>query len=201
MLRTQLGVTKTVEFSSAKDGGVWFALALDEKNRMIACSFSKENRAKAETAVIRMVASHGRFGQKRTTFTRARLRNLYELYTGRGKAVRSSLDLSHVSPFRQRVYDLLLQIPRGRVTTYGTIAKKLASQRYARAVGAAVGSNPMLLVIPCHRVVPSTLKVGNYGLPGRKPREGTPVKRELLEREGVKFNGNKISNKSLWYPK
>jgi O-6-methylguanine DNA methyltransferase len=188
------------QFSSLKQGEVWFALALDENKKLIACSFSEESRAKAEAAVLRTADSHGAFRQKCESLERFLLRELFELYTGRGRINPNSLDLSHLSPFRRRVYRLLCQVPRGRATTYGTIAKKLGSLRYARAVGTAVGSNPMPLAIPCHRVVPSTLKVGNYGLPGRKPWEGTPVKRHLLEREGVRFNGSKLSKESLWSP-
>jgi hypothetical protein len=58
----------------------------------------------------------------------------------------------------------------------------------------------MPLAIPCHRVVPSTLKVENYGMPGRKPSEGVHVKRQLLMREGVKFKDGNISEESFWSP-
>jgi AraC family transcriptional regulator of adaptative response/methylated-DNA-[protein]-cysteine methyltransferase len=52
-----------------------------------------------------------------------------------------------------RVWDALLQIPMGRLTTYSGIANKLAAPKAARAVGAAVGKNPVSFVVPCHRVV------------------------------------------------
>jgi methylated-DNA-[protein]-cysteine S-methyltransferase len=122
------------------------------------------------------------------------------MYMGRGETDLGSLDLSHVSPFRRKVYLLLCHIPRGRVTTYGAIAEKVGSRRCARAVGLANSSNPMPLAIPCHRVVRSTLKVGYYGLPGREPWDGSHVKRQLLEREGVKFRDGKVSKESLWSP-
>jgi methylated-DNA-[protein]-cysteine S-methyltransferase len=108
--------------------------------------------------------------------------------------------LSNVSEFRRKVYSLLQAIPSGKVATYGALAKKVGGKRYARAVGTAVATNPLSLIIPCHRVVPASLRVGNYGMPGRKPSEGGYVKRGLLEREGVVFRGEKVSVESLWKP-
>jgi methylated-DNA-[protein]-cysteine S-methyltransferase len=119
---------------------------------------------------------------------------------GKGRTELKSLDLSSVSSFRKKVYQVLQEIPRGRVTTYGAIAKKLASRRYSRAVGTAVATNPLPLIVPCHRVVPFSLEIGNYGMGRRKPSEGAYIKHGLLEREGVKVLGNKVSKQSLWYP-
>ena len=111
------------------------------------------------------------------------------------------IDLSLVSNFRKKVYNLLCKIPTGRITTYGEIAKRLGGKRYARAVGTAVATNPLPLIIPCHRVVPASLEIGNYGMGGRKPSTGAYMKRRLLEREGVKFQGRRVSEKSKWIPK
>lgn len=113
----------------------------------------------------------------------------------------TSFDLSGVSGFRRDVYVLLCRIPRGKVTTYGAIARRLGGERYARAVGTAVATNPLPLIVPCHRVVPSSLKVGNYGMCGRDPTTGGYMKRILLEREGVTFEGERISRASIWNPK
>jgi methylated-DNA-[protein]-cysteine S-methyltransferase len=109
-------------------------------------------------------------------------------------------DLSSVSVFRRDVYRTLCKIPLGKVTTYGAIARKLGGRKYARAVGTAVATNPLPLVVPCHRVVPSSLKVGNYGMGGRDPSKGGYMKRMLLEREGVRFQGDKVSKQSIWIP-
>jgi methylated-DNA-[protein]-cysteine S-methyltransferase len=190
-----------IQISSLKRDRVWFALALNENNKMIACSFTEEGRRKAEIAVLDSISPRARYVHISASTISTKFHELYELYMGRGRVKPSSLDLSLVSLFRRKVYSQLCRIPRGRVTTYGRIAKKLGSRRYARAVGTANGSNPMPLAIPCHRVVPSTLKVGNYGMPGRKPWEGSHVKKELLQREGVKFRDSKVSKESLWSPK
>ena len=98
------------------------------------------------------------------------------------------------------MYEVLLRIPRGRVTTYGAIAERLGGKRYARAVGTAVATNPLPLLVPCHRVVPASLRVGNYGMGGREPSTGGYMKRRLLELEGVKFQGGKVSKQSKWMP-
>jgi methylated-DNA-[protein]-cysteine S-methyltransferase len=168
---------------------------------MIACSFSEESQRKAEAAITNSLSPREDYVHEDPSEMSSRFRELHELYNGRGRVKQNSLDLSNVSPFRERVYSLLCRIPRGRVTTYGTIAKELGSLRYARAVGTANGSNPMPLAIPCHRVVLSTLRVGCYGMPGHQPWEGSQVKTQLLEREGVKFRVGKVLKECLWYPK
>lgn len=71
------------------------------------------------------------------------------------------------SPFRQAVWELLLQIPYGRTVSYGDIARRLADERglarvSAQAVGGAVGHNPISVIIPCHRVVGSDGSLTGY---------------------------------------
>lgn len=78
--------------------------------------------------------------------------------------------------FQQAVWKSLLKIPRGKVLSYGDIANDIARPRAVRAVGTAVGSNPVSLVVPCHRVVPAAGGVGNYGW-------GPALKEKILEAE------------------
>lgn len=66
------------------------------------------------------------------------------------------------SEFQLKVWSALLQIPLGNVTTYGAIAAKIGSPKASRAVGTAIGSNPIAMLIPCHRVIQSTGKLGGY---------------------------------------
>lgn len=82
------------------------------------------------------------------------------------------------SGFRLSVWRRLLEIPRGSVTTYGEIARALDAP--ARAVGGAVGHNPISIIIPCHRVVSSDGALTGYAA-------GLDVKRRLLELEGVRL--------------
>lgn len=73
----------------------------------------------------------------------------------------------HTTPFRKRVYESLLRIPYGKVVTYQDIAREIAQERglptmSARAVGSAVGHNPISLIIPCHRVIGSNGSLTGY---------------------------------------
>jgi AraC family transcriptional regulator of adaptative response/methylated-DNA-[protein]-cysteine methyltransferase len=64
--------------------------------------------------------------------------------------------------FQLKVWEALLKIPMGKLSTYGTIAEKIKSPSASRAVGTAIGSNPVAFLIPCHRVIQSTGTVGGY---------------------------------------
>lgn len=67
------------------------------------------------------------------------------------------------TPFRHQVWAQLLAIPAGNPCTYGEIAARIGKPGASRAVGSAVGANPISLLVPCHRVLPHTGKVGSYG--------------------------------------
>jgi AraC family transcriptional regulator of adaptative response/methylated-DNA-[protein]-cysteine methyltransferase len=66
------------------------------------------------------------------------------------------------TPFQLKVWESLLKVPLGSLVTYGDIAKNIASPNSARAVGTAIGSNPIAFLIPCHRVIQSTGYFGGY---------------------------------------
>ncbi|MBE8720280.1 cysteine methyltransferase [Sphingobacterium sp. Ka21] len=66
------------------------------------------------------------------------------------------------TPFQLKVWEALLKIPRGGLSTYGTIAKQINHKKASRAVGTAIGSNPIAYLIPCHRVIQSTGVFGGY---------------------------------------
>ncbi len=88
-----------------------------------------------------------------------------------------------------QIYSLLKQVPAGRVTTYKLLAEKLGGRAY-RAVGQIVKNNPDAPRIPCHRVVKSDGTIG--GFMGTLTGKNILRKKLLLEKEGVKFSGNKI---------
>ena len=77
------------------------------------------------------------------------------------------------APFQIKVWEALLRIPSGHVSTYGEIAKSIGSPKAVRAVGTAVGRNPVSWLIPCHRAIRSTGGLGGY-------HWGLPVKRAML---------------------
>ena len=115
------------------------------------------------------------------------------------KIVRTvNLRKDFTSNFQREVYEWLGRIPRGKVTTYGMISRKLRSG--PRAVGRAVASNPWPLFVECHRVVNADLTVGNYGLCGSLTQRGIATKRSLLLREGVAFKEDRIGRAALWDP-
>ena len=77
-------------------------------------------------------------------------------------------------------------IPWGTTASYGEIARRVGAPRAARAVGGAVGRNPVSLLIPCHRVIASDGTIGGYGGDGWGSRdERLAMKRDLLRREWV----------------
>ncbi len=88
-----------------------------------------------------------------------------------------ALDLRHLPTFTERVLLTLLLVPAGQLLTYGQLAAKAGSPKASRAVGGAVGRNPIPVIVPCHRVVASN-GIGGFGL-------GLPCKRVLLAMEGV----------------
>lgn len=90
------------------------------------------------------------------------------------------LDLEKVPEFNRRAYALLLQIGWGETTTYGALARELGDVGLSRAVGAAMGANPIPLIIPCHRVLASDGKPGGFSAPG-----GAESKLRMLALEGV----------------
>jgi O-6-methylguanine DNA methyltransferase len=97
-----------------------------------------------------------------------------------------ALDLSDRPAFDQRVLRAVCDIPWGRTASYGEIARRVGAPRAARAVGGAVGRNPVALVIPCHRIIAADGTLGGYGGDGPGDRaEALERKRELLLREGV----------------
>ena len=91
-------------------------------------------------------------------------RELDAYFDGRARAFRTRIDWSLCSPgFFRRVLEATARIPFGAVSTYGTVAKIAGSPRAARAAGNALHDNPVPIVVPCHRVVPSSGGIGNYG--------------------------------------
>lgn len=90
-----------------------------------------------------------------------------------------ALDLSAASELERRVYEAARRIPSGKATTYGELAKSLGNPGLSRAVGGALGRNPLMLIVPCHRVLAANGRPGGFSATG-----GLDTKRRLLELEG-----------------
>lgn len=102
---------------------------------------------------------------------------LREYFEGRRKAFDLPLDLVG-TPFQRAVWQALLVIPYGETTTYSGIARRCGRPQAVRAVGGAIGRNPVSIVVPCHRVVGSDGSLTGFG-------GGLPRKRALLQLEGA----------------
>lgn len=83
------------------------------------------------------------------------------------------------TPFQQSVWKKLIEIPFGKTSGYGEIAKDLNNPNASRAVGAANGKNPIPLIIPCHRVIGANGKLTGFAF-------GTDLKQQLLDLENIK---------------
>jgi methylated-DNA-[protein]-cysteine S-methyltransferase len=102
-------------------------------------------------------------------------RQLYEYLAGERSAFELALKVSGPD-FDRRVWQLIAEIPYGQTTTYGELARDLGAGTDPRDVGAAVGRNPLSIVVPCHRVIGSTGKLTGYA-------GGLERKRTLLQIE------------------
>jgi O-6-methylguanine DNA methyltransferase len=99
------------------------------------------------------------------------------------RRVRIDLDLRGHTPFEQDVWRKALEIPRGEVRPYGWVAAEIGRPRAVRAVGTALGHNPVPLIVPCHRVVRTDGTIGQYSL------GGPANKRTILRSEGLDPDG------------
>jgi methylated-DNA-[protein]-cysteine S-methyltransferase len=103
---------------------------------------------------------------------------LDEYFAGTRDGFDLPLDLQHGTAFQQAVWQALLAIPRGRTTSYADIGRALGKPQASRAVGAAVGRNPVSVVVPCHRVLGTGGALTGYA-------GGLDRKTALLKLEGA----------------
>ena len=90
--------------------------------------------------------------------------------------------------FKEKVYSLTIAIPKGKVVTYGQLAKMAGKPKAARAVGTFMRTNPHVPATPCHRVVAADGSLTGYSGTG-----GIKTKKAMLKREGVKFKNGKVN--------
>lgn len=102
------------------------------------------------------------------------------------------LDLDATTNFEDSVYAAARAIPCGEVRTYGEIAQTIGEPGASRAVGAALGRNPVPIIIPCHRILGSHGKSGGFSAPG-----GAATKFRMLDIEGAKRPGDPLLFESL----
>lgn len=123
-----------------------------------------------------------RFGEERPAWIDALLEDLYQHLDGESRDFAEvPLDLAATTPFQRHVYEVCRELAAGEVTTYAGLAQRMGrAASSARAVGSALGKNPVPLVVPCHRVVGSDGRLHGFTAPG-----GLTLKQRLLDLEGA----------------
>lgn len=106
-------------------------------------------------------------------------KQLKEYFKGKPVIFRFDADLRHGTAFQRKIWKKLLEILPGQLVTYGMLAREIGRPRAYRAVGQAVGANPLPIVIPCHRVIASDGSLGGFAW-------GIDSKKKLLAIEGIK---------------
>jgi methylated-DNA-[protein]-cysteine S-methyltransferase len=132
---------------------------------------------KSKEAVLGQIASYGCEVENHDFASFTELTDRIRRYFG-GEAVdfADKLDLAGTTRFQQNVWLTVRSIPRGETRSYGWVASQLGLPKAARAVGQALGRNPVPIVIPCHRVISSDGKLGGFG-------GGVEIKNFLLQLE------------------
>ena len=105
----------------------------------------------------------------------AYIKEIIAYLEGRSNKYTLAMDL-HGTPFQQAVWQVLQELEYGQVVTYTDIAQKIGKPQSVRAVGSAIGANPVLLFVPCHRVIAKSGKLGGF-------RAGLEMKEQLLKLE------------------
>ncbi len=166
--------TSTIYFSSAKDtpiGEIWLACS---EHGLVAVEWG-EKRSKLLDYLTRRLKSPVEENPRRLTHTTSQLR---EYLAGKRRQFTIKIDWSMMRPFQREALLATFAIPYGHTTTYGNLAAQIGRPRAARAVGRAEATNPMPLVIPCHRVLGADGKLRGYG-------GGLDLKKWLLKMEGA----------------
>lgn len=111
-------------------------------------------------------------------------RELDQYFRGKRRAFDIAFDLSPLTPFQRRILAATARVPYGEVSTYARVAARSGSEKGMRAAGQALGSNPIPIIVPCHRILASDGTLGGYA-------GGLDAKRRLLalERDEVPAGG------------
>jgi methylated-DNA-[protein]-cysteine S-methyltransferase len=105
-------------------------------------------------------------------------REMESYFKGKHFVFEAPVDLSAATPFQQQILRELRKVPAGKVTTYSRLAARVGRPKAARAAGNAMHSNPVAIIVPCHRVLRGDGSLGGYG-------GGLPAKEWLLKLEGA----------------
>jgi methylated-DNA-[protein]-cysteine S-methyltransferase len=181
-----------IQIYHTKLNGVWYGAAVQDEQVLATC-FSVEEPDLER--ILRRLPYDVPFqvAEEPNPLLTKVLRALEEIFNGKDReSYGFKIDMDQLSGYARRVLSCTSLVPVGYVTSYGAVAKVAGGS--ARSVGRVEASNPVPLLIPCHRVVRSDLSVGGYGY-------GKDVKLEILQREergyeessGLEVEGKKLS--------
>jgi O-6-methylguanine DNA methyltransferase len=172
-----------------------FGCLVDQEDRLVASSFGSKS-ALVEKHLIEYSAKT--MGKSPIRGHHWLTKEMIRRFEGSQNPKNVNLNINFVSIHQAKVCGVLEKIPNGNVTTYGLISNHIGSA--PRAIGGAVSSNPWSIFVPCHRVVPSSLTIGNYSLCATLGENGSLTKLKLLVRERVPIAEDRIDSAALWNP-
>jgi len=157
-----------VFFSSAEISGIHFKIFSSSKG----INHIYINKRNAKIEAVNLTSLHNDDPLMFNAFS-----ELKEYFNNQRKEFNIPLDLQG-SEFQIKVWNELLKIPFGKTISYKTLSERLGDKNLVRAVGKANGSNPVPILVPCHRVINADGSMGGFSA-------GLPVKEKLLELEGI----------------
>ena len=152
----------------------WMGLA-ESREGLDAIVLPQTSKVAVATALGK--GASGFDGTSSSALLREARKQLTEYLAGSRTSFDLPLDLSRGTAFQQRVWKKLGAIPYGQLWSYRGLASRVGGVQYARAVGGAVGANPLPIMVPCHRVIAQDATIGGFS-------SGLPAKRRLLALEG-----------------
>ena len=164
-----------LSYSIGETSRGWIGVAATERGVSRLTLPQPTERQAVESLGIEAVASASPDDEALSSLT-ARMESYYEGEEQEFGDV--ELDLSEKTPFQRQILESVRSIPRGQVRSYAQVAASVGRPNAARAVGAAMASNPVCVIIPCHRVIASDGSLAGFG-------GGLELKRRMLELEGV----------------
>ena len=155
----------------------WGWMGISETTKGIDAVVLPKGSRQAVLSELRLSDAELLKGQMSSRLRKAQTQ-LTDYLTGVRRSFDLPLDLSRGTSFQQKVWRTLRRVSYGRLRSYRWVAVRVGGRQYARAVGNAVGANPMPIVIPCHRIVADDASLGGFS-------GGLPTKRKLLTLEGT----------------
>jgi methylated-DNA-[protein]-cysteine S-methyltransferase len=172
-------ITDKVIISTYNRGKLYFAVAVKDK-KIIKTILPKSSEKETLNEISREFSSYILSDEYRSF-----AEDICNIYYGKHVSFGNEAINLDLNEFQRRVLLEVMKIPYGKVKTYKQISKAIDSKAY-RAVGTAIGKNPLPLIIPCHRVVRSDLKVGGF-------LGGPEMKKEILKNEGICIVNDRVN--------